>query len=98
MWMPSYVHYDKEVNHTTPMTDFPTLMSKDGTMCVGFYPVVDSTRYTLKVLIWKGLDSISTKLLTNRDAKREIEARLYHDYVITGDNIDSAQVYHEAAC
>jgi len=67
-------------------------------MCVGFYPVVDSTRHTLKVLTWKGLDSISTKLLTNRDAKREIQERLYHDYVITGDNINSAQVYHIAAC
>jgi len=50
------------------------------------------------VLTWKGLDSISTKLLTNRDAKREIQERLYHDYVITGDNINSAQVYHIAAC
>jgi hypothetical protein len=50
------------------------------------------------VLTWKGLDSISTKLLTNRDAKREIQDRLYHDYVITGDNINSAQVYHIAAC
>ena len=67
-------------------------------MCVGFYPVIDSTRCTLKVLTWKGLDSISTKLLTNRDAKREIQDRLYHDYIITGDNINSAQVYHIAAC
>jgi hypothetical protein len=98
MWMPPHVHYDEEVNHITLMTDFPTLQSKDGTMCVGFYPVIDSTRYTLKVLTWKGLDSISTKLLTNRDAKREIQDRLYHDYVITGDNINSAQVYHIAAC
>ena len=96
--MPPHVHYDEGVNHITLMTDFPTLQSKDGTMCVGFYPVIDSTRYTLKVLTWKGLDSISTKLLTNRDAKREIQDRLYHDYVITGDNINSAQVYHIAAC
>lgn len=79
------------------MTDFPTLQSKDGTMCVGFYPVIDSTRYTLKVLTWKGIDPISTKLLTNSDAQREIQDRLNLDYLLTGDNIDSAQVYHIAA-
>ena len=45
-------------------------------MVVGFYPVVDSTRYTLKVLTWKGLDAISTKLLTNRDAQREVQDRI----------------------
>ena len=56
------------MSNTTSMIPFPTLQSKDGTMVVGFYPVVDSTRYTLKVLTWKGLDAISTKLLTNRDA------------------------------
>ena len=83
---------------TTSMIPFPTLQSKDGTMVVGFYPVVDSTRYTLKVLTWKGLDAISTKLLTNRDAQREIQDRINHDYLLTGDNIDSAQVYHECAC
>ena len=83
---------------TTPMIPFPTLQSKDGTMVVGFYPVVDSTRYTLKVLTWKGLDAISTKLLTNRDAQREIQDRINHDYLLTGDNIDSPQVYNIAAC
>ena len=80
------------------MIPFPTLQSQDGTMCIGFYPVVDSTCYTLKVLTWKGLDTISTKLLTNRDAQREIQDRLNLDYLLTGDNIDSAQVYHIAAC
>ena len=84
-------------NRETPVTDFPTLQSKDGTMCVGFYTVVDSTRYTLKVLTWKGIDTISTKLLTNSDAQREIQDRLNLDYLLTGDNIDSAQVYHIAA-
>jgi hypothetical protein len=83
---------------TTQMIEFPTLQSKDKTMLVGFYPVVDSTRYTLKVLTWKGIDTISTKLLTNRDAQREIQDRLNHDYLLIGDNIDSAQTYHIAAC
>ena len=81
------------MSNTTPMIPFPTLQSKDGTMVVGFYPVVDSTRYTLKVLTWKGIDTISTKLLTNRDAQREISDRLFHDYLLTGDNINSPQTY-----
>jgi len=49
------------------------------------------------VLTWKGTDTISTKLLTNCDAQREIQDRLNLDYLLTGDNIDSAQVYHIAA-
>jgi hypothetical protein len=86
------------MNTTQPMIEFPTLQSSDGTMIVCFYPIVDSTRYTLKVLTWKGIDTISTKLLTNRDAQREIRDRLFHDYLLTGDNINSPQVYNIAAC
>ncbi len=77
---------------------FPTLQSKDGTMVVSFYPVVDSTCFTLKVLTWEGIDTISTKLLTNHDAQHEIQDRLFHDYLITGDNINAAQTYHIACC
>ena len=82
----------------TKLIEFPTLQSKDGTMVVSFYPVVDSTRFTLQVLTWKGIDTISTKLRTNRDAQREIQDRLNHDYLLTGDNINSPQTYHIAAC
>ena len=82
----------------TELIEFPTLQSKDGTMVVSFYPVVDSTRFTLQVLSWKGIDTISTKLRTNRDAQREIQDRLNHDYLLTGDNINSPQTYHVAAC
>ena len=82
----------------TKLIEFPTLQSKDGTMVVSFYPVVDSTRFTLQVLSWKGIDTISTKLRTNRDAQREIQDRLNHDYLLTGDNINSPQTYHIAAC
>lgn len=76
------------------MTEFPTLQSKDGTMLVGFYPIEDAPSYTLKVLSWKGVDTISRKCLTKKDAEREISERLALDYVVTGDNIDLIQEYN----
>ena len=76
------------------MIEFPTLQSKTGTMVVGFYPIADCSDYTLKVLSWKGIDTISQKCITKKDAQREISERLYIDYVITGDNIDSVQEYN----
>jgi hypothetical protein len=76
------------------MIEFPTLQSKDGTMLVGFYPIADCSDYTLKVLSWKGVDTISQKCISKKDAQREISERLYIDYVITGDNIDSVQEYN----
>ena len=79
---------------TTQMIEFPTLQSKDGTMVVGFYPIADCSDYTLKVLSWKGVDTISQKCISKKDAQREISERLYIDYLITGDNIDSVQEYN----
>ena len=76
------------------MIEFPTLQSKTGTMVVGFYPIADCSDYTLKVLSWKGIDTISQKCITKKDAQREIGERLYIDYVITGDNIDLVQEYN----
>jgi hypothetical protein len=76
------------------MTEFPTLQSKDGTMLVGFYPIEDCSNYVLKVLSWKGVDTISRKCLNKKDAEREIDERLALDYVITGDNIDLVQEYN----
>ena len=63
-------------------------------MVVGFYPIADCSDYTLKVLSWKGVDTISQKCISKKDAQREISERLYIDYVITGDNIDSVQEYN----
>ena len=85
---------------TETMIEFPTLQSKDGTMLVGFYPIEDCSNYTLKVLSWKGVDTISQKCLTKEDARREIDERLALDYFITGDNVDSVQEYNfmQGAC
>ena len=63
-------------------------------MLVGFYPIADCSNYTLKVLSWKGIDTISQKCITKRDAIREIDERLALDYEITGDNIDLIQDYN----
>ena len=52
------------------MIEFPTLQSKDGTMLVGFYPIADCSNYTLKILSWKGVDTISQKCITKKDAIR----------------------------
>jgi len=76
------------------MIEFPTLQSKDGTMLVGFYPIADCSNYTLKILSWKGIDTISQKCITKKDAIREINERTAKDYVITGDNIDQVQEYN----
>ena len=76
------------------MIEYPTLQSKDGTMVVGFYPIQDCPDYTLKVLSWKGVDTISQKCISKKDAEREISERLYIDYVITGDNSNSPQEYN----
>ena len=76
------------------MTEFPTLQSKDGTMLVGFYPIEDCSTHTLKILSWKGIDTISQKCITKKDAIREIDERIALDYVITGDNIGLVQEYN----
>ena len=82
------------MNIQQTMIEFPTLLSKTGTMCVGFYPIADCSDHTLKVLSWKGVDTISRKCITKKDAIREIDQRLALDYVITGDNVDSIQEYN----
>jgi hypothetical protein len=82
------------MNNTQMMIEFPTLQSKDGTMLVGFYPIKDCSDHTLKVLSWKGVDTISRKCISKKDAIREIDERLAMDYLITGDNIDLGQEYN----
>jgi len=76
------------------MIEFPTLQSKDGTMIVGFYPIQDCSKYTLKILSWKGIDTISRKCITKKDAIHEVNERLASGYLLTGDNIDSVQEYN----
>ena len=63
-------------------------------MVVGFYPIQDCSDYTLKILAWKGVDTISQKCISKKDAEREIRERLALEYVLTGDNINSPQEYN----
>ena len=78
------------------MPDFPTLQSKDGTMLVGFYPLVNSfgdifEEWCMQILSWKGIDQISKKYLNRVEKSLAIRDRLAHDYVVTGDNQNSPQ-------
>jgi len=82
------------MNTQQTMIEFPTLQSKTGTMLVGFYPIANCSDHTLKVLSWKGVDTISYKCMTKKDAIREIDERLALNYVITGDNVDLIQEYN----
>jgi hypothetical protein len=87
---------------TTPetMIEFPTLQSKDGTMLVGFYPITDAPNHVLKVLSWKGVDTISRKCIWKSDVTREVNERLSLGYFITGDNIGTEQEWNpmQGAC
>jgi hypothetical protein len=79
------------------MTEFPTLQSKDGTMIVSFYPVKVpagniSETWTLKVLEWEGIETISKKCINKADRIREIADRLAHDYVVVKDNTNLPQL------
>ena len=79
------------------MSDFPTLRSKDGTMVVSFYPVKVpygdiSNTWTLKVLEWKGIDTISKKCLNMRDKSLEIAERIAMGYSVIQDNSNLPQL------
>jgi hypothetical protein len=79
------------------MTEFPTLQSKDGTMIVSFYPIKVpfgniSETWTLKVLEWEGIETISKKCINKADRIREIADRLAHDYVVVKDNTNLPQL------
>jgi hypothetical protein len=79
------------------MTDFPTLQSKDGTMVVSFYPIKVpaggiSETWTLKVLEWEGVSTISKKCINKADRIREIRERLALGYVVIKDNSNLPQL------
>lgn len=79
------------------MTDFPTLQSKDGTMVVSFYPIKVpdgniSETWTLKVLEWEGVTTISKKCINKADRIREIRERLSLGYVVIKDNTNLPQL------
>jgi len=79
------------------MTDFPTLQSKDGTMIVSFYPVKVpygnvSEKWTLKVLEWQGIETISKKFINNFEKKMQLRDYAGHGYIVTKDNSNLPQL------
>ena len=82
-------------NQTT--TEFPTLQSKDGTMIVSFYPVKlpyggVSDKWTLKVLEWQGIETISKKFINNFEKKMQLRDYQSHNYVVVKDNSNLPQL------
>jgi alpha-galactosidase len=82
-------------NQTT--TEFPTLQSKDGTMVVSFYPVKTpfgdvSQTWTLKVLEWQGIETISKKFINKVEKKVQLREYASYEYVVTKDNSNLPQI------
>jgi hypothetical protein len=78
-------------------TDFPTIQSKDGTMIVSFYPVKTpfgdvSETWTLKVLEWQGIETISKKFINKVEKKVQLREYAGLGYIVTKDNSDLPQI------
>ncbi len=78
-------------------TEFPTLQSKDGTMIVSFYPVKTpfgdiSKTFVLKVLEWKGIDTISKKFINKVEKKVQLREYESFGYVVIKDNSNLPQL------
>ncbi len=78
-------------------TEFPTLQSKDGTMIASFYPVKTpfgdvSETWTLKVLEWKGIDTISKKFINKVEKKVQLREYESFGYVVIKDNSNLPQI------
>ena len=84
------------------MTDFPTIKSKDGTMVVSFYPVKTpfgdvSETWTLKVLEWKGIETISKKFINKVEKKVQLREYAGYGYIVTKDNSNLPQLANPMA-
>ena len=82
-------------NQTT--TEFPTLQSKDGTMVVSFYPLKTpfgdiSETWSLKVLEWKGVETISKKFVNKIEKKVQLREYASFEYVVVKDNVNLPQL------
>lgn len=85
------------LNSELKMSNFPTLQSKDGTMIVSFYPVKTpfgdvSETWTLKVLEWKGIETISKKFINKVEKKLQLREYAGFDYVMIKDNTELPQL------
>ena len=85
------------MNATQTVSDFPTLQSKDGTMKVSFYPVKTpygdvSETWTLKVLEWKGIETISKKYINKIEKKLQLREYAGFGYVFVNDNTNLPQL------
>lgn len=64
------------------------LTAKGGNMVVDFYPIKGSTKFMLKIVKFKGIDTVSTKCITKRDFEREVDSRINgYGYDVTDFNM-----------
>ena len=68
------------------------LTSTTGTMVVDYYPIEGSTQFLYKVLKFQGVDTMSTKCITQRDFRRECDDRIGLGYEVTNFNTDAVNV------
>ena len=78
----------KVVKGTTTMQ----LTSKNGTMVVDFYPIEGDSQFVYKVLKFQGIDTMSTKCITQKDFEYECRERLSLGYQVTGTNTEPVKV------
>lgn len=61
-------------------------------MVVDFYPIVNSTQFVYKVLKFKGIDTMSTKCITQKEFQNELKERFALGWQITGYNTTPVNV------
>ena len=78
-------------------TEFPTLQSKDGTMVVSYYPLKTlfgdiSETWSLKVLEWQGIETISKKFINKVEHKVQLKEYETLGYNVIKDNSNLPQL------
>ena len=61
-------------------------------MTVDYYPIQDSSQFVYKVLKFQGVDTMSSKCITQKDYQREMNERIGLGWVVTNSNNDSVAV------
>ena len=61
-------------------------------MTVDYYPIQDSSQFVYKVLKFQGVDTMSSKCITQKDYQREMDERIGLGWVVTNSNNDFVAV------
>jgi hypothetical protein len=61
-------------------------------MTVDYFPLEDSSRFMVKVLKFRGIDTMSTKCITKKDFERELNERIGLGWEVTDFNTEVKNV------